>query len=220
MTLTTEQLREIAEKIDSPPSNITTRVMAEMARELLANREAKPAAGELGEIRVGRLPTMNQEEYPGLGDWWVQLRMGANHDEILARVYGATPDEAVARARLLTAPPAPAARIAGYFVRQRPKWDERAPWTPWKEVDEASYDDFVKIIATGEAYCGWFYDTRILYTAPPAPTLPAELLDAVDEVIRISDRDHDAWARAKEAITACRAAMLAAAPATPEESSD
>ncbi len=75
---------------------------------LAANREAQPVEGELGEIRVGRLPTMNQENYPGLGDWWVQLRIGENHDEILARVYGATPEEAVARAHLLTAPPAPA----------------------------------------------------------------------------------------------------------------
>ncbi|MGS3276052.1 hypothetical protein ACB284_27770, partial [Serratia marcescens] len=74
----------------------------------IAGREAQPVAGELGEIRVGRLPTMNQEEYPGLGDWWVQMRIGASGDEILARVYGATPDEAVARARALTAPPAPA----------------------------------------------------------------------------------------------------------------
>lgn len=73
-----------------------------------ATREAQPVAGELGEIRVGRLPTMNQENYPGLGDWWVQLRIGENHDDILARVYGATPEEAMARARALTAPPAPA----------------------------------------------------------------------------------------------------------------
>lgn len=72
-------------------------------------------------------------------------------------------------------PVAENAQIAGYFVRQRPEWDKRAPWTPWKEVDAASYDDIVKIIATGEAYCGWFYDTRILYDAPPAPAaLPVQ----------------------------------------------
>lgn len=69
-------------------------------------------------------------------------------------------------------PVAANAQIAGYFVRQRPEWDKRAPWTPWKEVDAASYDDIVKIIATGEAYCGWFYDSRILYDAPPAPAVP------------------------------------------------
>jgi len=47
-----------------------------------------------------------------------------------------------------------------------------------------------------------------IYTAPPAPALPGELLDAMAEVIRISDRDHEAWDRAKAAISACRAAML------------
>lgn len=51
-----------------------------------------------------------------------------------------------------------------------------------------------------------------VYTAPPAPAVPDELLDAMEEVIRISDRDHEAWDEAKAAITACRAAMLAAAP--------
>ncbi|MFT2790577.1 hypothetical protein ACMV5I_10925 [Serratia sp. T13T92] len=45
-----------------------------------------------------------------------------------------------------------------------------------------------------------------VYAAPPA--LPGELLDAMAEVIRISDRDHEAWVRAKAAISACRAAML------------
>lgn len=51
--------------------------------------------------------------------------------------------------------------------------------------------------------------------APPAVT--GELLEAMDEVIRISDRDHDAWNRAKEAIATCRAAMLAAAPTQGEK---
>lgn len=66
---------------------------------------------EIGEIRVGRLPTMNQDEYPGLGDWWVQLRIGDDFDEVLARVYGATPQETNTRAvalanRAATAAPA------------------------------------------------------------------------------------------------------------------
>lgn len=46
-----------------------------------------------------------------------------------------------------------------------------------------------------------------LYDAPPAPVLPDELLSAMEEILRISDRDHDAWNRAKSAIAACRAAM-------------
>ncbi|MGQ6110026.1 hypothetical protein ACUNHI_27830, partial [Serratia sp. IR-2025] len=119
MTLTTEQLRARAESLGLDffierrtgiwvkewLNDGCTSATAEevMMWSMLANREAQPVAGELGEIRVGRLPTMNQEEYPGLGDWWVQLRIGASGDEILARVYGATPDEAVARALALTA---------------------------------------------------------------------------------------------------------------------
>lgn len=115
--LTTEQLRarakfwrEKAVEAKRESVSIAQDMLqnADAFDELAANREAQPVGNGLGEIRVGNLPTMNQEEYPGLGDWWVQLRIGANHDEILARVYGATPEEAVARARLLTAPPAPA----------------------------------------------------------------------------------------------------------------
>lgn len=37
----------------------------------------------------------------------------------------------------------------------------------------------------------------------------SELLEAMEEVIRISDREHEAWNRAKEAIANGRAAMLA-----------
>ncbi|MDQ9129733.1 hypothetical protein RDT67_25275 [Serratia fonticola] len=75
-----------------------------MARELLAVREAQSLRG----IRVGNLPTMNQDEYPGLPDWWVQLRIGTDGDEVLARIYGSTPHEAMMRARAIAAPPAPA----------------------------------------------------------------------------------------------------------------
>lgn len=47
-----------------------------------------------------------------------------------------------------------------------------------------------------------------VYTAPPAPVVPKELLSAMEEVLRISDRDHDAWHKAKAGIVSCRAAML------------
>ncbi|HHH3395335.1 TPA: DUF551 domain-containing protein [Klebsiella aerogenes] len=60
-----------------------------------------PVVPDIGEIRVGRRPTMNQDECPGLGDWWVQLRIGEDSDEVLARVYGATPQEANNRAEAL-----------------------------------------------------------------------------------------------------------------------
>lgn len=70
-----------------------------------ANAQPAPVvpavSDDIGEIRVGRLPTMNQDDYPGLGDWWVQLRIGGDSDEVLARVYGATPQEANNRAEVL-----------------------------------------------------------------------------------------------------------------------
>lgn len=75
--------------------------------DAVQGRNAQPApvvpavSDDIGEIRVGRLPTMNQDDYPGLGDWWVQLRIGEDSDEVLARVYGATPQEANSRAEAL-----------------------------------------------------------------------------------------------------------------------
>lgn len=81
--------------------------MAKEVNKLLGRIPAQPApvvpavSDDIGEIRVGRLPTMNQDDYPGLGDWWVQLRIGEDFDEVLARVYGATPQEANNRAEAL-----------------------------------------------------------------------------------------------------------------------
>ncbi|BBJ59164.1 hypothetical protein EAS17NKHM_025600 [Enterobacter asburiae] len=37
-----------------------------------------------------------------------------------------------------------------------------------------------------------------------SPVIPEELLSAMEEVLRISDRDHDAWHRARAAIAKCR----------------
>ena len=42
----------------------------------------------------------------------------------------------------------------------------------------------------------------------PAPVVPEALLSAMEEVLRISDRDHEAWNKAKIGIASCRAAML------------
>lgn len=39
-------------------------------------------------------------------------------------------------------------------------------------------------------------------------SVPDEMLSAMEEVLRISDRDHDAWRKAKAGIVACRAAIL------------
>lgn len=44
------------------------------------------------------------------------------------------------------------------------------------------------------------------YAAPQVTSVPEELLSAMEDVLRISDRDHDAWNRAKYAIAAIRSA--------------
>ncbi|MGI7011300.1 hypothetical protein [Citrobacter braakii] len=49
-----------------------------------------------------------------------------------------------------------------------------------------------------------------LYTAPPLQVVPEALLSAMEEVLRISDRDHDAWHKVRNSIASCRAAMLQA----------
>lgn len=45
-----------------------------------------------------------------------------------------------------------------------------------------------------------------LYAAPQPVAVPSELLGAMEEVLRISDRDHEAWRRVREGIAAYRAA--------------
>lgn len=51
-----------------------------------------------------------------------------------------------------------------------------------------------------------------------ATVVPEEFLSAMEEVLRISDRDHDAWHKARNGIASCRAAMLQSgnSPATPD----
>ncbi|HCC4463055.1 TPA: DUF551 domain-containing protein [Citrobacter freundii] len=66
--------------------------------------------------------------------------------------------------------------------------------------------------------CGYhpsFHEDAVpLYAAPPAPVVLEELLSAMEEVLRISDRNHEAWHKARNGIAACRAAMLQAEPAS------
>lgn len=108
MTLSKERLTSIAVAPSLEPcdydgsySPIDPGEIQAMASELLERRERDKHESDIGEIRVGRLPAMNQDEYPGLGYWWVQLRIGEDSDEVLARVYGATPQQANNRAEAL-----------------------------------------------------------------------------------------------------------------------
>lgn len=74
-----------------------------MSTEFQLLREALP------EVHVGRLPTMNQDPYPSLGSWWVQLWDGRGDDaKVVARVYGDSPEQAMARAEAMAALTLPA----------------------------------------------------------------------------------------------------------------
>lgn len=152
--ITRERLEKISswrEKCGDDHNVMLTAAEAEeMARRLLAIEVQEPVArDDMGEIRVGRLATMNQDEYPSLGDWWVQLRIGKDYNDVLARVYGATPQEAHNRAEAL--------------ARR---------------------------------------------SAPQPVAVPEVLLSAMEEVLLISDRNHEAWQRARDGIASCRASHV------------
>ena len=72
----------------------------------------------------------------------------------------------------------------------------------WRDAERAQYDDHA---AHGSP-------VRVVYAAPPAPVVPEELLSAMEEVLRISDRDHEAWHKARNGIVSCRAATLQGQP--------
>ncbi|OJH82256.1 hypothetical protein [Serratia marcescens] len=111
--------------------------------------------------------------------------------------------------KLYTAPPTNA-KAVGYFLRYRAEWHSPSKWSAWAEIDEATYDNAVKIIATGEADAGRFYEARILYDAPPAPAVPAEMSLARAIEIAWKDSDIDSPGSAyRDGWNACRAAMLA-----------
>ncbi|EIV2913324.1 hypothetical protein L7Q46_002650 [Serratia marcescens] len=59
------------------------------------------------------------------------------------------------------------AQSVGYFVRHRSAWGRPSKWSLWTECSAEDYVEFCKIIATGEADAGRFYEARILYYAPP-----------------------------------------------------
>ncbi|SYR71940.1 Uncharacterised protein [Klebsiella pneumoniae] len=107
MALAAMDSEPVSEVLSNRPGNDTSTIDRALPVGIQLYRHAQPApvvpavSDDIGEIRVGRLPTMNQDDYPGLGDWWVQLRIGEDSDEVLARVYGATPQEANNRAEAL-----------------------------------------------------------------------------------------------------------------------
>lgn len=139
---------------------------ADPRRQIMLYRHAQPApvvpavSDDIGEIRVGRLPIMNQDDYPGLGDWWVQLRIGKDSDEVLARVYGATPQEAnnraealACRAAMLQAGNSPAQSDccpAQNHVSPEQNGDTPAQSQGWIPVSELMPDDNSDVLCTAE----------------------------------------------------------------------
>lgn len=146
---------------------------------------------DIGEIRVGRLPTMNQDDYPGLGDWWVQLRIGEDSDEVLARVYGATPQEANNRAEALACRAAmlhagnPPVILDGYVM---------VPKEPTKEM----LDEFDSIIDYGaeDSQDAW---RRLLAAAPQSPG--SEPATVPGKWIPVSEQKPDCWCRTCRPVT-------------------
>lgn len=61
----------------------------------------------------------------------------------------------------------------------------------WADGGYVKYSDYVALLDELEA----------------SSVIPEELISAMEEVLRISDRDHDAWHRAKSAIAKCREVM-------------
>jgi len=78
-------------------------LLQEAADEIDAlQARAQATQAEVTDVVVGCLPTMNQDPYPALGDWWVQLWDGPSDAAmVIARVYGASPAEANEKAETI-----------------------------------------------------------------------------------------------------------------------
>ena len=79
--------------------DLNRKFIAEINGPAYMGEPAQPAPS-MPKLRVGNLPTINQDGYPALGAWWVQLWDG---DDVFARAYGSTPEEAHNRAEMLVA---------------------------------------------------------------------------------------------------------------------
>ncbi|AEF46557.1 protein of unknown function DUF551 [Serratia sp. AS12] len=171
MKLTTERLREIAER-RSP--SLRWGEAEKIAAELLATREAQPVVWgspkTVGQL-IGQLQTLD----PAM-ETTALLRMPA--DILDGNAVRKVP-------------------ISISFEKLNGQW-----LAPYKGEGRKVLAFWAKTDHREETERGE------LFTAQPAPAVTSDLLEVMTEVIRISDRDHEAWSRAKEAIVTCRAAML------------
>ncbi|WP_447988252.1 hypothetical protein [Achromobacter spanius] len=106
---------------------------------LRSRLRALVAEGTLPPLRVGNLPTMNQDEYPSLGRWWVQLWAG---DEVFARVYGETPQQAKTRAVALASVPVTGEAQPVAWAITVPKEDSPVYWSRSEEHANEKLPDY------------------------------------------------------------------------------
>jgi hypothetical protein len=112
-----------------------------------APQPAKVEAQQESALKVGNLPTYNRDDYPGLGMWWVQLWAVESDDKqpgkVVARAYGATPQEARQIAERLAAgfsAPQPAIPPGFVLVPEEPTPEMVAAGV--RALYEASVGDF------------------------------------------------------------------------------
>ncbi|MDW5511764.1 hypothetical protein [Serratia proteamaculans] len=189
----TEDLRiflmEVTDEIGSAhpetrDTKISARLLRDVLTELLANREAQPV-GYIAEVSGNRVGVLRGLPMPDVGSLIYTAPPAPAYPETLPCAVRLIPG-------LLFGKGVKTRLMLEALGRREEFEAERDAMTPEQKAEQ---DSAIKALFSR--------------MAPPAPAVTGEILAAMDEVIRISDRDHDAWSRAKSAIAACRAAMLA-----------
>ena len=202
MTLTTETITlwrnnaEITagETAEDDPEHIAAKAILALTAELLANREAQP---------VGYIDPDSLKEYRGqrAGGTWSAVQRTTSGLNMTTPIYTAPPAPAYPE-RL----PCPVHLLPGL------KFGKGVPTRSMLDalVRRAEYEAELDAMTPEQKAENDERLEKLKALIPlPAPSAAGELLEAMEEVIRISDRDHEAWDKAKAAISACRAAMLA-----------
>ena len=111
--ITLDELREARVELDATNRQveILSDALAESRREVAALKAVQEPA-----FKVSNLVTLTGGEYPGLGQWFVQLWDG---DEVAARVYGDSREVINRRIAALNTPPAAKRKWVGLTVLEQ-----------------------------------------------------------------------------------------------------
>ncbi|MBH1895851.1 hypothetical protein I5T96_04485 [Serratia marcescens] len=181
-TLTTEQLKNLT---------YSGGIVGDLARELLANREAQPVSA--GKFAGYGLYHAERDEF---GSWLKAEPQSDCSDAITKHGY--------VNVKLFTAPPAPAnAQAVAWEMRY---WNSgHNCWHDWERITAEQHAEMSVKFATNNDY-----EFRVLYDAPPAPAVPEEISTRQAIVKMDSHEPCDSINVAyKLGWNACRAAMLA-----------